>query len=34
LHSMLRVQRGMAERNSDVPPNNRIEFRIGGDPDY
>jgi TolB-like protein len=23
------VQRGMAERNSDVPPNNRIEFRIG-----
>src|SRR3954465_9001803 len=21
------VQRGMAERNSDVPPNNRIEFR-------
>jgi TolB-like protein len=23
------VQRGMAERNSDVPPNNRIDFRIG-----
>src|SRR5258707_867553 len=23
------VQRGMAERNSDVPPGNRIEFRIG-----
>ena len=23
------VQRGMAERNSDVPKNNRIEFRIG-----
>ena len=23
------VQRGMAERNSDVPANNRIEFRIG-----
>jgi hypothetical protein len=23
------VQRGTAERNSDVPPNNRIEFRIG-----
>ena len=23
------VQRGMAERNSDVLPNNRIEFRIG-----
>jgi TolB-like protein len=23
------VQRGMAERNSDVPLNNRIEFRIG-----
>jgi len=23
------VQRGMAERNSDVPPANRIEFRIG-----
>lgn len=23
------VQRGMAERNSDVPPLNRIEFRIG-----
>jgi TolB-like protein len=23
------VQGGMAERNSDVPPNNRIEFRIG-----
>jgi len=23
------VQRGMAERNSDVPPNDRIEFRIG-----
>jgi len=23
------VQRGMAERNSDVPPSNRIEFRIG-----
>jgi TolB-like protein/Tfp pilus assembly protein PilF len=23
------IQRGMAERNSDVPPNNRIEFRIG-----
>jgi len=23
------VQRGMAERNSDLPPNNRIEFRIG-----
>jgi class 3 adenylate cyclase len=23
------VQRGMAERNSNVPPNNRIEFRIG-----
>jgi TolB-like protein len=23
------VQRGMAERNSDVAPNNRIEFRIG-----
>jgi TolB-like protein len=23
------VQRGMAERNSDVPPDNRIEFRIG-----
>jgi len=23
------VQRGMAERNSDVPNNNRIEFRIG-----
>jgi TolB-like protein len=23
------VQRGMAERNCDVPPNNRIEFRIG-----
>jgi TolB-like protein len=23
------VQRGMAERNSGVPPNNRIEFRIG-----
>jgi TolB-like protein len=23
------VQRGMAERNSDVPPNHRIEFRIG-----
>jgi TolB-like protein len=23
------VQRGMAERNSDAPPNNRIEFRIG-----
>ena len=23
------VQRGMAERNSDVPPNDRIDFRIG-----
>jgi len=23
------VQRGMAERNLDAPPNNRIEFRIG-----
>jgi TolB-like protein len=23
------VQRGMAERNSDIPPNDRIEFRIG-----
>jgi TolB-like protein len=23
------VQRGMAERNSEVPPSNRIEFRIG-----
>src|ERR1700757_2159016 len=23
------VQRGMAERNSDVPPDKRIEFRIG-----
>jgi TolB-like protein len=23
------VQRGMAERNLDVPPNNRIEFRVG-----
>jgi adenylate cyclase len=23
------VQRGMAERNSDVPPDDRIEFRIG-----
>jgi TolB-like protein len=23
------VQRGMAERNADVPPKNRIEFRIG-----
>jgi TolB-like protein len=23
------VQRGMVERNSDVPPNSRIEFRIG-----
>src|SRR6201984_1621986 len=23
------VQRGMAERNLDVSPNNRIEFRIG-----
>jgi TolB-like protein len=23
------VQRGMAERNSDVPPNNRVDFRIG-----
>jgi TolB-like protein len=23
------VQRGMAERNSDIRPNNRIEFRIG-----
>jgi len=23
------VQRGMAERNADVPPNGRIEFRIG-----
>jgi len=22
------VQRGMVERNADVPPNNRIEFRI------
>jgi class 3 adenylate cyclase len=22
------VQRGMAERNSDVPPNNRIEFPV------
>lgn len=25
----LDVQRGMAERNSDVPPDKRIEFRIG-----
>src|SRR4029077_4305194 len=23
------IQRGMAERNADVPPENRIEFRIG-----
>src|SRR5258708_20169068 len=23
------VQRGMAERNADVPPDERIEFRIG-----
>jgi TolB-like protein len=23
------VQRGMVERNSDVPPSNRVEFRIG-----
>src|SRR3954453_3956138 len=23
------IQRGMAERNSDVPPNDRIQFRIG-----
>ncbi len=25
----LDVQRGMAERNADVPPENRVEFRIG-----
>jgi TolB-like protein/tetratricopeptide (TPR) repeat protein len=29
LRCAIDVQRGMAERNSDVPPNNRIEFRIG-----
>lgn len=29
LRCAVEVQRGMAERNSDVPPHNRIEFRIG-----
>ena len=27
--SAVEVQRGMAEQNADVPPDNRIEFRIG-----
>ena len=29
LRCAVEVQRGMAERNAGVPPNNRIEFRIG-----
>jgi TolB-like protein len=29
LRCALNVQRGMAERNKDLPPNGRIEFRIG-----
>jgi TolB-like protein len=29
LRCALNVQRGMAERNKDVPPDERIEFRIG-----
>ena len=29
LHCALNVQRGMAERNRDLPPDERIEFRIG-----
>jgi hypothetical protein len=29
MHCAVDVQRGMAERNSGVPANHRIEFRIG-----
>ena len=29
MHCAVDIQRGMADRNADVPPNDRIEFRIG-----
>ena len=27
--SAIEIQRGMRERNADVPPEKRIEFRVG-----